>query len=180
MAFDANAPGSQTLQGWLLNDNFMMRGTFGAPYEFLWANPYQPGLNYYRAPLAMHDANIGRLFVRSSWEDSASWLGFFGGQLQVFEDGRITALHADQQAEPLMLTSAVILFAAHQQKFKVAVAGKEPVFAVGLKPHQRYLVEVDDEEMSEVPTDPGGILQLSLPPQAETGVRWHAAPSKTP
>jgi len=50
VAYDSNAAGSQILQGWLMNDNFLLRGTFGAPYEFFWANPYQPGLSYYHAP----------------------------------------------------------------------------------------------------------------------------------
>src|SRR5438046_1478985 len=47
--FDTNAPSSQILQGWLMHDNFLLRSTLGAPYEFLWANPYHPGLSYYLA-----------------------------------------------------------------------------------------------------------------------------------
>ncbi len=47
VAFDTNAAESQVLQGWLMNDRFLMRGPFGSPYEFMWANPYQPGLSYY-------------------------------------------------------------------------------------------------------------------------------------
>jgi hypothetical protein len=31
VAYDSNAPGSQILQGWLLNDHFMLRGKFGGP-----------------------------------------------------------------------------------------------------------------------------------------------------
>jgi hypothetical protein len=27
----------------------------------------------------MHDEIGGQLFVRSSWEDDAAWIGFFGG-----------------------------------------------------------------------------------------------------
>ena len=88
VAFDSNAPGSQFLQGWLLNDHFLMRGTFGAPYEFLWANPYQPGLSYFQAPLVVHDSLLGRLFVRSSWDESAAWLGLFSGELQMFSGRR--------------------------------------------------------------------------------------------
>src|SRR5205823_5357331 len=42
VAFDSNAPESNVLQGWLMDDHFLMRGTFGIVYEFLWANPYQP------------------------------------------------------------------------------------------------------------------------------------------
>ena len=55
VAFDVNAAESQVLQGWLMHDHFMLRGTFGAPYEFLWANPYQPGLSYYHVPLIYHN-----------------------------------------------------------------------------------------------------------------------------
>src|SRR5689334_3305519 len=54
VALDVNAPESQVLQGWLMHDRFILKGTFGAPYEFLWANPYQPGLSYYHVPLIYH------------------------------------------------------------------------------------------------------------------------------
>lgn len=171
VAYDSNAPGSQILQGWLMNDHFLLRGTFGAPYEFLWANPYQPGLSYFQAPLVMHDILFGRLFVRSNWEESAVWLGFFSGDLQMFEDGRITVLDPQVAAEPLDLGRAVILFGAHTQKFKVSVEGKQPVFVVGLKPRQNYLIEVDDEELSEEQSDPGGIVALDVPRDTEIGVR---------
>jgi hypothetical protein len=137
VAYDSNAPGSQILQGWLLNDHFMLRGTFGAPYEFMWANPYQPGLSYFQAPLVVHDETFGRLFVRSNWDESAAWLGYFSGELQTFQDGAVSVLDPHVAAEPLDLGRAVILFGAHTQKFKVAVEGKQPVFVVGLKPRQK-------------------------------------------
>jgi hypothetical protein len=173
VAFDANAPGSQFLQGWLLNDHFLMRGTFGAPYEFLWANPYQPGLSYFQAPLVEHDSLLGRLFVRSGWDESAAWLGFFSGELQMFEDGGVAVLDPHVDAEPLDLGRAVILFGAHTQKFKLAVEGKAPVFVVGLKARRNYLIEVDDEEVSEGESDAGGILALDVPHDTEVGVRLH-------
>ncbi len=176
VAYDSNAPGSQILQGWLLNDHFLLRGTFGAPYEFLWANPYQPGLSYFQAPLVVHDATSGRLFARSTWEDSAAWLGFFGGELQTFADGAVSVLDPHAAAEPLDLGRAVILFGAHTQKFKIAAEGAAPVFVVGLKPRQDYLIEVDDEELAEGRTDPGGILALDVPHGVEVGVRLRATP----
>jgi hypothetical protein len=40
VAFDSNEAGNQYLQGWVMQDRFMMRGALGAPYEFLWANPW--------------------------------------------------------------------------------------------------------------------------------------------
>jgi len=176
VAYDSNAPGSQILQGWLMNDNFLLRGTFGIPYEFLWANPYQPGLSFHQAPLVLHDEIFGRLFVRSNWEESASWLGCFEGELQLFEDGQVTEIDPRRAAAPLQLTRAVVLFGAYTQKLKVAVEGDEAVFVVGLKPRRHYLIEVDDEEMAEASSDAGGILTLDLPHKAETGVRWREAP----
>ncbi|HUO28193.1 MAG TPA: hypothetical protein VMU80_03175 [Bryobacteraceae bacterium] len=178
VSFDTNAAGSQYLQGWLMNDNFLLRGTFGAPYEFLWANPYQPGLSYFQAPLVIHDSLFGRLFVRSSWEESASWLGWFGGELQVFSEGRVTDLDPQTETEPLDMGRAMILFGAHARKFKITVAGQQPVFVVGLKPRQNYLIEVDDEELAEASTDPGGILVLDLPHDTQVGVRLREDPAQ--
>jgi hypothetical protein len=176
VAYDSNAPGSQILQGWLMNDHFLLRGTYGAPYEFLWANPYQPGLSYLQAPLVLHDSAFGRLFVRSSWDESAAWLGFFSGGLQMFQDGAVSVLDPHADAGPLDLGRAMILFGAHTQKFKVAVEGNQPVFVVGLKPRQNYLIEVDDEELSEQQSDPGGILDLDVPHDREVGVRLRMTP----
>lgn len=51
VAFDTNALENQFLQGWLIHDRFLMKGMFGIVYEFLWANPYQPGLSFYHVPL---------------------------------------------------------------------------------------------------------------------------------
>src|ERR1035441_6110702 len=92
VALDVNGAESQVLQGWLMHDHFMLRGTYGAPYEFLWANPYQPGLSYYHVPLIYHNANFGKLFVRSSWDEDAEWFGYFDGVIQMFAQGRPTPL----------------------------------------------------------------------------------------
>ncbi|MDQ6666193.1 MAG: hypothetical protein M3Z23_17575 [Acidobacteriota bacterium] len=162
VAFDANAPESQVLQGWLMNDRFLMRGPFGIAYEFLWANPYQPGLSYYHVPLVFHDDMFGRLFVRSDWDDSATWLGYFDGQLQLFRDGRVTILNPELSREPLDLGEATIFFGGQTRRF-VVPHGTDPlevfdVFVVGLEATRKYHIEIDDEEMVEARTDPGGIL----------------------
>ena len=176
IAYDSNAPGSQILQGWLLNDNFLLRGTFGAPYEFLWANPYQPGLSFHQAPLVFHDRQFGRLFARSSWEESAAWLGSFRGELQLFHEGAVTSLDPRAAEEPLDLGRAIVVFAAGARKFTVKAPDKTSVFVVGLEPRRRYLIEIDDEEMAEAQTDPGGILEIDVPHDVEIGVRLHASP----
>jgi hypothetical protein len=168
--FDTNAPDSQWLQGWLMHDSFNMQGAFGAPYEFLWANPYQPGLSFYHLPLAYHDALQGDLFVRSDWEDSAAWFGYFGGVAQRFENGRLTVVDP-RQSPPVRMAPAVVYLGPAGRKFRTTVTEGQAVFLTGLEPRRSYQVEVDDEEMFEAETDPGGILELDLPHDREVGVR---------
>ncbi len=119
VAYDSNSPETQLLQGFLMNDRFVMRGTFGITYEMLWANPYQPGLSYYHVPLAIHDEIGGQLFVRSAWEDDASWIGFFEGQLQLFENGSVTRVDPHLVHEPMDIEEATVFFASGSKKFRV-------------------------------------------------------------
>ena len=174
--YDANAPETQLLQGWLMHDNFILRGTMGTPYEFLWANPYHPGLAYYLAPLVFHDDLFGRLFVRSSWDDASRWLGYFDGELQLFENGSVTVLNPALASEPMSLDTAVVFFGKNAQKFRTILNEDEEVFILGLKPHRTYQVEIEDEEMAEIRSDAGGILPLKLPHKVEIGVRLREAP----
>jgi hypothetical protein len=176
VAYDANAAESQVLQGWLMHDQFMLRGTFGAPYEFLWANPYQPGLSYYLVPLVYHNSDFGKLFVRSSWEDDARWFGYFDGGAQMFADGRLTVVNPWSVAAPISLEEAVVYLGPGARRFRVTLDQEEAAFVVGLDPRRAYQVEIDDEEMFEGVTDPGGILELDLPHGKEVGVRTREAP----
>ncbi|HEX4277522.1 MAG TPA: hypothetical protein VHZ74_19325 [Bryobacteraceae bacterium] len=191
IAYDTNVASSQLLQGWVTNDRFLLRGAFGIPYELLWANPYQPGLSYYHVPLAMHDEIGGQLFVRSSWEDDADWIGFFGGQLQLFKDGSVTRLDPRVAREPLDIDTAVVFFARESKQFLIPKvsgpkenAAREPdspestdatVFIVGLDPKRAYHLEIDGEEMIEETADPGGIVYLPSVPAG--GVRLAPRPA---
>ena len=161
VAFDVNGAESQVLQGWLMHDKYVLRGPFGAPYEFLWANPYQPGLSYYHVPLVYHNPDFGKLFVRSSWENTAQWFGFFDGAIQIFEDGRLRTIDPKSVPEPLALKEAVVCFAPSSRKLRVKLDEEQAVFVLGLQPKTSYHVEIDDEEMFEAQTDIGGILALT-------------------
>jgi len=175
VAYDNNAPESQVLQGWLMHDNFIMRGTLGVTYEFLWANPYQPGLSYYLVPTLFHDDMFGRLFIRTSWEENAKWLGYFDGELQYFEDGRPTILNPQLSFTPISLPEGIVMSANYAKKFKITLEEGETVFVIALKPRQAYEIEVDDEEMREQVSDPGGILSIQLPVKVPIGVRMREA-----
>lgn len=173
VAYDNNAQENQYLQGWLMQDRFLLRGTFGCPYEMLWANPYQPGLSYYHLPLSFHDTRSGDLFVRSSWDEDATWFGLYQGEAQVFRDGHITVLRQNTSSSDLtpkvpVGDTATIVLGRSGARFSGETAR---IFVIGLKPERGYEVEVDDEEMAENETDKGGTMEIAMPKERETGVR---------
>jgi hypothetical protein len=180
VAYDANAQANQFLQGWLMLDRFLMRGAFGIVYEFLWANPYQPGLSYYYMPDLFHAH--GRLIVRSSWEEDAVWFGYWDGQAQVFQDGKRMAVDLRKPMAPVKVGSTQVLIGQAGLRFETGVApppeeeerktpGEEYAFVLGLKPGGKYDVEVDGEEMYEAAADGGGILSLKFNRGRRVGVR---------
>jgi len=170
VAFDDNALESQYLQGWLMQDRFLMKGGLGAIYEFLWANPYQPGLSYFHIPLVFHEASTGHVFARTSWDEDATWVGYFDGRLQMFADGHIQTLRAGAATKPVRIGDALLISAENKDTAKFR-ATAEAVFVLNLVPRSTYEVEIDDQEMSEAATDVGGTLVLSFPENADAGVR---------
>ncbi len=165
VAYDNNAADSQYLQGWLMQDRFLMRGALGIVYEFIWANPYQPGLSYFQMPLVYHDAETGHVFARSSWDEDATWIGFFDGHLQLFREGHIESLRPGASIAPIHIGDAVLM-SGHDPEWKFRADG-EALFVLGLTPKTAYDVEIDNDELAEYETDSGGTLVISLPPGAD-------------
>ncbi|HTX35698.1 MAG TPA: hypothetical protein VME43_11770 [Bryobacteraceae bacterium] len=176
VAYDSNSNEAQVLQGFLMHDHYMLRGPFGAPYEFLWANPYQPGLSYYLVPLVYYNPDFGTLFVRSTWEDNATWFGRFDGVMQLFQDGSVAPVNLAHTPVAISLKEAMVWFAPAGQRITVKLDEEQAVFIVGLEPHRTYLVEVDDEEMQEAEADSGGTVELlDVPHGYEVGIRFREA-----
>ncbi len=157
VAYENNATEMQFLQGWLMHDRFVLRGAFGAPYEFLWANPYQPGLPFEKMGLDIHEQRSGTLLIRSSWEEDATWFGVSGGSMQMFREGKIQSIKV---REPLVLGDAMVVAGEPEMRIKVAEDGPAHWFIVGLKPSSPYEIEADDEGLAEAISDRGGILSL--------------------
>jgi hypothetical protein len=173
VGYDTNGLDNQFLQGWLIQDRFSLMTPFGAPYEYLWANPYQPGLSYFQLPSVFHDENTGALFVRAGWEEDADWFGLYGGSAELFHDGRITVIAGTAGGSTTNIVhigDASIVSGRAPLKF--AMEGG-PVMVVGLQPRRAYLVETDDEEMREIATDQAGTLVLEYPSSRAAGVRIH-------
>jgi hypothetical protein len=176
VAYDNNALENQYLQGWLIQDRFMLQGTFGAPYEFLWANPYQPGLSYFQLPILYHDKHSGALFLRSNWEDDAVWFGLYQGESQLFQDGRVSVLNRlgpiAPDPKPIAVGEASVMLGRSPLRFSMEGG---ITLIVGLKPRQKYLVEVDDEELRDLESDTIGTLVLEYPADRAAGVRIQEA-----
>ncbi len=76
-------------------------------------------------PLALHDEIGGQLYVRSSWDDDAAWIGFFKGQLQLFQDGSVTRIDPLLSREPLDIDAAIVFFARNSKRFQTPARLKD-------------------------------------------------------
>jgi hypothetical protein len=170
VAYDTNALDSQLLQGWLMRDRFTMRGSLGAVYEFLWANPYQPGLNYDQVPLVFHQPDTGEVFARTSWDEDATWIGYFEGRLQLFQNGSLQTLRQGAAISPVRVGTATIISAPSKEAAKFHLSN-ETLFVLGLAPRSEYAVEIDDQELEFLDTDVGGTLRVPISSGADVGVR---------
>ncbi len=177
VAFESNAQEMQFLQGWLLLDRFVLKSPFGAPYELLWANPYQPGLPFEKLPLSLHEPRTGTILIRSSWEEDATWLGFMDGSAQLFRDGQIRSAPL---RDPLVIGDAMLLAGPPtEREFRVAASAPGVWYLIGLKPSTNFDVEVDDEEMFDITSDRGGIAKLDFTRKSGQAVYFHE-PRKAP
>ena len=129
---------------------------------------YQPGLSCSGARWCITMRH--RPFCCTSWDEDATWLGYFEGHLQTFNDGKIETLKAGATTEPVHVGEAVILSARAKDATRFR-ADSEAVFVLNLTPHAHYDVEIDDQELSEGETDSGGTMVLTLPEGIETGIR---------
>lgn len=73
VALDPNLPGSQFLQGWAMEGQQTVQDGSGVAYEFLWADPYLPGIGYQDLDPWTYDPN-GRLFARANWNTDTCWI----------------------------------------------------------------------------------------------------------
>jgi hypothetical protein len=74
VTLDPNLPASQYLQGWAMENRQTIQDGPGVAYEFLWADPYLPGIGYQNLDPWMYDPH-GRLFARTGWNADACWIG---------------------------------------------------------------------------------------------------------
>jgi hypothetical protein len=82
---DPNLQASSFVQGWAMEDPKTAREGPGVAYEFLWANPYLPGLGYYNMDPWVYDPQSALLLARKSWDVSSCWVEVFAGRVNSFQ-----------------------------------------------------------------------------------------------
>ena len=159
VSLDPNAQVSQFLQGWAMEDRFTIRDGPGVAYEFLWANPYLPGVSYQNMDPWVYDEK-GLLLARGGWSQSACWI-------------EVTAAATSQQNCPPGWESQTVVF-GHLTLIPMtdkcapverAADRKESCILWKLKPHAKVAYTEDNQSRSSeadaagmwrVPSDVGG------------------------
>ena len=162
----------QFLQGWLRNDSFTLTGPLGAFYEFLWINPYVPGLSPTSGPIAAYDPVRGRVFARASWDDGAQWLGWYDGKLIVRENGQQRQVAPGKDPIAFPLPDAAIVLGGMPGKTELTIAkGRQPfgpnIWVVGMAEGLEYPIKIGKSDYQMYKAAHGGIVELRNDPKAK-------------
>ena len=153
------------LQGWLRHDAFSLNTPLGAVYEFLWVNPYLPGLSFFSAPAFSQDELRGRLFVRAGWQDEDMWAGYIDGEFQIHADGERHIIPREANQAPLVFSDTIVVFGALPLSFRVKAPEGMRIFIAGLGDAQAYRVKINRKPSEIFAAGRGGILLLENPPE---------------
>lgn len=164
VSYDSRSQGSQFLQGWLRSDAHTLRGGYGAPYEFLWLNPYLPGLSPASGPQSAYDPTRKRFFARNGWGKDDLWLGFFDGALLRYEGGALVPVEPDNRAEAISFPGFAIALPEENAKFQAKVLESnqnygQHVYLLGLDDERRYEIKIGDADWEDYQPR-GGVIAL--------------------
>jgi hypothetical protein len=141
VGIDPNLASAQFVQGWAMEDPRVIREGPGIAYEFLWANPYLPGLSFYNLDPWAYDPDAGLLYARTSWEPDSCWIRISAAaspnQTGVISEENCPAGWREKPFEAGHLN--LLLFETNcleVPKVPNAIAANAPVYvAWGLKPN---------------------------------------------
>jgi hypothetical protein len=163
VTLDPNLPASQYLQGWAMERRQMVRTGPGVAYEFLWADPYLPGIGYQNLDPWVYDPH-GRLLARKSWAANSCWIGIsakgvqeqncpagwrgkpasFGGLMLIPMDRKCVAVPETRKGSTVILWNL-----PPGQALRLRVSGK------------RYTAHADSAGLWRVANDASGKVCLS-------------------
>ncbi len=139
IALDPNSDSAQFLQGWAIEDRQMITTGPGVAYEFLWADPYLPGVGYQNLDPWWYDEENARLLARTQWSPDACAISITPGsvksdqcphawQSQRMEFGHLSLIRMTEQCveiPPRANNAAVMLWGmAPSGRLKTAEGGR--------------------------------------------------------
>ena len=142
VSLDPNLESSQYLQGWAIEDAQTIREGPGVAYEFLWADPYLPGVGYQNMEPWMYDSE-GRLFARSSWETNSCWI-------EISKNG-VEELNCPPGWQEKRANFGHLTLIPMQERCVdiPRVANNEAVAVWKLKPHEKVLIWISKKPEPE-------------------------------
>ena len=161
VAIDPNLQESQFLQGWAMEQREMISEGEGVAYEFLWGNPYLPGVSYQNLdPWVYYEADA-RLFARTDWTTESCWVSISPNQARALQ------CPPGWRTQPMKF-GHLTLIPALTQCFPVpslAING-DAVVVWGLKPGQKLTFRGDDKQQSRN-ADAAGMIRIPVQVQGK-------------
>lgn len=171
VAYEANLREFQFVQGWIRDETYLPRSTLLSPYEFLWVNPYLPGLTAESSPLVTHDRVRGRLYGRSSWQRRAAWLGYSQGRLELFANGDLSAADSMRGLAPVYFPESVAVPVAPPARIVISwepSRSEAPqsvhVYLIGLRAGESYGLKIAGHPPRLIEAGAGGIAVIRSDP----------------
>lgn len=173
VAYNTASRNTQFLQGWLRSDAHALKGGRGVPYEFLWVNPYLPGLSPRSGPQSAYDPTRGRFFARSGWDEDGLWLGFFDGVLLRFADGALEPVETNSRTEAVAFPGFAIALPEETARFEAQILPGDPgnrqrVYLLGLHDTTTYEIRIGKFDWQRYEPK-GGVIVLTNAPERQLG-----------
>lgn len=153
VALDPNLEGSQYLQGWAIEDRQMIREGPGVAYEFLWADPYLPGVGYQNLDPWSYSAS-GRLFARTNWNADACWIAISAHGIE--EEN----CPAGWREKPARFGGMALIPMTSRCLELPHVDANETVLLWRLKPNESVSYR-DGKQQRSIQADAAGLIRLS-------------------
>jgi hypothetical protein len=90
------------------------------------------------------------------------WFGLVSGEMQFFDQGKITVLNPKLSAAPLKLGAALIVPAGSTLRYSIEEQDPVTLFVLGLKPNTAFSVVVRDDDIRQASSDSAGTLELEF------------------
>ncbi len=158
VAVAPNARSSQFLQGWAMEDRFTVHDGPGVVYEFLYADPYLPGVSYQN--MDPWSYRPGSLHARSDWSPDACWV-------HISSSGR------EQEHCPPNLWSQpsnwgnLILIPLTRECINIAATENGSIAMIGNAPREGKLLFIQGADKRTYHADDAGLWQVPQGPSAK-------------